>query len=75
MDEGVKGIIAKFANDTIIGGKVTCAVKARRLQWDIHMFIEWAYRWLEVIHICIHVFWNYTASLRVHLIYIPVVAF
>ncbi|XP_055490631.1 uncharacterized protein LOC129696607 [Leucoraja erinacea] len=58
LDEGIEGNISKFADDTKLGGSVSCEEDARRLQGDLDRLGEWANVWqmqynvdkCEVIH-------------------------
>ena len=57
-DEGIEGNISKFADDTKLGGSVSCEQDASRLQGDLDRLGEWANVWqmqhnvdkCEVIH-------------------------
>ena len=58
LDEGIEGNISRFADDTKLGGSVSCEEDARRLQGDLDRLGEWANVWqmqynvdkCEVIH-------------------------
>ena len=58
LDEGIECNISKFADDTKLGGSVSCEEDARRLQGDLDRLGEWANAWqmqynvdkCEVIH-------------------------
>ncbi|XP_059829735.1 STARD3 N-terminal-like protein isoform X1 [Hypanus sabinus] len=58
LDEGIENNISKFADDTKLGGSVTCDEDVRRIQGDLDRLGEWADTWqmtfnvnkCEVIH-------------------------
>ena len=45
IDQGVGGLISKFADDTKLGGVIESCLDTKKLQSDLDKLLEWSEKW------------------------------